>query len=67
VLSQNRMYINYGLGSLLALRIAHSELGIRQPQGMGIGRPLGYYGTQTIVATLAGYLVYLVKDYWQAF
>jgi hypothetical protein len=33
---------------------------------MGAGRPVGFYGTQAVVAGLAGYLVYLVKDFWQA-
>lgn len=33
---------------------------------LGLGRPVGYYGTQAVVASLAGYLVYLVKDFWRA-
>jgi hypothetical protein len=33
--------------------------------GLGAGRIVGYYGTQTILAALAGYTAYLVKGYWQ--
>lgn len=30
---------------------------------MGAGRIVGYYGTQTAIATMIGYLAYIVKDY----
>jgi hypothetical protein len=32
---------------------------------MGVGWILGYYGTQTVLASLAGYTAYLIKSYWQ--
>ncbi|KAH7401441.1 MAPEG family-domain-containing protein [Pyrenochaeta sp. MPI-SDFR-AT-0127] len=60
-----RSYINYALGTLLALRIGHVEIGLMMQDALGPGRILGYYGTQTILATLAGYTAYLVKDFWQ--
>jgi hypothetical protein len=31
---------------------------------MGPGRIVGYYGTQTVLAGIAGYAGYLIKDYW---
>ncbi|EDU45852.1 relative of glutathione S-transferase MAPEG superfamily [Pyrenophora tritici-repentis] len=60
----NRTYINYALGTLLALRISHAELGLLIKNSMGPGRIVGYYGTQTVLAGLAGYAAYLIKDFW---
>ncbi|EUC39314.1 hypothetical protein COCVIDRAFT_85919 [Bipolaris victoriae FI3] len=60
----NRTYLSYALGALFALRVGHVELGLRAPSGKGPGRPLGFVGTQVILAGLAGYAAYLVKDYW---
>lgn len=60
----NRKVLNYALASLLVLRIAHVELGIKVPGNMGIGRPVGFWGTQTFVAGCAAYGAYLVKGYW---
>jgi hypothetical protein len=31
---------------------------------MGPGRIVGYYGTQAVLAGIAGYAGYLIKDYW---
>lgn len=59
-----RTYLSYALGALFALRVGHVELGLRAPSGKGPGRPLGFVGTQVILAGLAGYAAYLVKDYW---
>ncbi|CAA9962128.1 hypothetical protein PTNB73_03030 [Pyrenophora teres f. teres] len=60
----NRTYINYTLGTLLALRISHAELGLLIKDAKGPGRIVGYYGTQTVLAGLAGYAAYLIKDFW---
>lgn len=60
-----RKYINLGLGALFALRVSHAEFGMMLKDSAGWGRPLGYYGTQGVLAALTGYLSYLVKDYWQ--
>lgn len=59
-----RFYINYALGALFAFRIIHAEFGMYVKGGAGIGRPIGFLGTQTVVAGLAGYAAYLIKDYW---
>ncbi|KAH7393964.1 MAPEG family-domain-containing protein [Phaeosphaeria sp. MPI-PUGE-AT-0046c] len=61
----NRTYINSALGALLAFRISHAELGMFSEESSGIGRPVGFYGTQAVVASLAGYTAYLIKSYWQ--
>ncbi|OAL46150.1 hypothetical protein IQ07DRAFT_198580 [Pyrenochaeta sp. DS3sAY3a] len=61
----NRTYINYALGTLLALRISHSELGLMIQGSQGPGRTLGFYGTQAVLVSLAGYTAYLIKDFWQ--
>ena len=42
----DRKILNYILAAFLALRIGHVELGLRGKGTLGIGRPIGYYGTQ---------------------
>lgn len=60
----NRKVLTGALSALFALRVAHAELGIRGHEGMGSGRPVGYFGTIGTVLGLAGYTAYLVKGYW---
>ena len=60
----NRQVLNYSLATLFVFRILHAELGLRREGTMGIGRPLGNWGTQGFIAGIAGYGVYLVKGYW---
>ncbi|CAF9908893.1 MAG: hypothetical protein HETSPECPRED_008761 [Heterodermia speciosa] len=60
----DRKILNYVLGSLLLLRIGHVEFGLRGSKTMGIGRPVAFYGTQAVVAGLAGWGLWLVKGYW---
>jgi uncharacterized membrane protein YecN with MAPEG domain len=60
-----RTYINSALGALLACRIGHAEFGLLAQDSKGVGRIIGFYGTQTILASLAGYTAYLIKGYWQ--
>ncbi|KAK1987708.1 membrane-associated, eicosanoid/glutathione metabolism protein [Colletotrichum cereale] len=60
----NRKTLGWLLGSFLALRVFHAELGIMRPQGMGSGRPVGYFGSIGVLGTLAAYGAYLTKGYW---
>lgn len=60
----NRSYLTAALTSLFALRVAHSEFGLLQDDGNGLGRPVGYFGTIGVQLSLAGYTAYLVKSYW---
>ena len=60
----DRKILNYALAALLLLRIGHVELGLKGPKTLGVGRPIGYYGTQGIVVGLAGWGSWLVKGYW---
>lgn len=61
----NKKILNYTLGTLLVLRVLHAELGLRgKEDSVGIGRPIGHFGTQGVIAALAGYSAYLVKGYW---
>ena len=59
-----RTYINSALGTLFALRVGHCEFGLFAQDAMGPGRIIGYYGTQAVLASLAGYTAYLIKGYW---
>lgn len=58
----SRKVITAALSAFLAFRIIHAELGLIT--GMGIGRPVGYYGSMVTIGGLAGYAAYLVKGYW---
>ncbi|KAF2444245.1 hypothetical protein P171DRAFT_432302 [Karstenula rhodostoma CBS 690.94] len=60
----DRKYVNYFLGAILAFRISHVELGLMRPKSMGVGRIIGYYGTQASLLTMSAYLFYTVKDYF---
>ena len=60
----DRRILNYGLGALLALRVAHVEIGMFGKNTVGPGRPVGYYGTQAWLLGVAAYSTYLVKGYW---
>ncbi|KAI1774932.1 membrane-associated, eicosanoid/glutathione metabolism protein [Hypoxylon cercidicola] len=48
------------LAMLLALRVLHAEFGLSRPDALGIGRPVGYYGTMAIVVWLASWSAWLV-------
>ncbi|MCJ1387294.1 hypothetical protein MMC18_000135 [Xylographa bjoerkii] len=61
----NKKALNYGMAALLALRILHVELGLYGENTVGLGRPVGYYGTQAWLAGMAAYGSYLVKAYWE--
>jgi uncharacterized membrane protein YecN with MAPEG domain len=60
----NKKALNYCMGALLVLRIAHVELGLRAKGAMGTGRAIAYVGTQGFLGGLAAYSTYLVKGYW---
>ena len=60
-----RSYINYALGTLLALRVGHAEFGLLIKDAKGLGRPVGFFGTQTVLVALAGYTAYLIRGFWQ--
>ncbi|KAI1340512.1 membrane-associated, eicosanoid/glutathione metabolism protein [Xylariaceae sp. FL0016] len=50
------------MAALFAFRFLHVELGLAS--GMGLGRPIGYYGTMLTLGGMAGWAAYLVKGYW---
>jgi uncharacterized membrane protein YecN with MAPEG domain len=63
----NRKYLNYVMGLLFALRVAHADGGLRLKGRFGtcgVGRPMGYYGSCGVIGGLAGYAGWLVKGYW---
>ena len=60
----NRKVLNYALAALFALRIVHAEFGLKLKDGMGTGRPVGFFGTQGYLLGMAAYGAYLVKSYW---
>ena len=60
----SRKTLTAALSALVVFRVLHAELGIMAEKAMGIGRPIGFFGTQGVVAGLAGYAAYLVKGYW---
>lgn len=55
------------MGTLLALRVAHAELGLRLQGNFGdsgFGRPLGYFGSLGVIGALGVYCGSLVTEYW---
>lgn len=60
----NRRLLNWTLGALLVMRIAHVELGLKEKGTEGLGRKIGAPVTNLILGGLAGYSAYLVKGYW---
>ncbi|KAI4858515.1 membrane-associated, eicosanoid/glutathione metabolism protein [Hypoxylon rubiginosum] len=58
----DRKTITTALSALLVFRILHADAGLIN--GIGIGRPVGYWGTLATIGGLAGYAAYLVKGYW---
>ncbi len=59
----NRKWLNYAMGTFLLLRIAHADGGLMM-KGMGLGRAVGYYGTQAFLGGMAAYAAYLCSGYW---
>ncbi|CZS93137.1 hypothetical protein WAI453_000856 [Rhynchosporium graminicola] len=63
----NREALNYTMGALLALRIAHAEAGLMIKGNFGdggVGRPIGYVGSLGVLGGLGAYAAVLVKGYW---
>lgn len=60
----DRKVLNTALGALLFVRILHVEFGLKVPGNNGFGRAVGFFGTQSYLAGMAGYATYLVKGYW---
>jgi len=63
----SRKTLHYTMATLFALRIAHSELGLRLRGTFGdsgVGRPIGYFGSLGVLAGLGVYSAALVKGYW---
>jgi len=60
----NRKALNIAMGVLLAMRLAHVEVGLKGKDTVGPGRPVAYFGTQAFLGGLAAYGAYLVKGYW---
>ncbi|KAI9881101.1 MAG: hypothetical protein M1830_008259 [Pleopsidium flavum] len=60
----NRKALNIAMGVLLAMRIAHVEVGLKGKDTVGPGRPFAYFGSQAFLGGLAAYGAYLVKGYW---
>lgn len=52
------------LSALTVFRVLHADFGVFGKGYLGNGRPIGYFGTQSVVAGLAGYAAWLVKGYW---
>ncbi|KAK7941167.1 hypothetical protein PG997_003008 [Apiospora hydei] len=60
----NRKILTGALGALFAFRVLHAELGMQREDAIGVGRPVGYYGTLASMLGLAGYAAFLVKGFW---
>ncbi|KAK6498435.1 hypothetical protein TWF481_011027 [Arthrobotrys musiformis] len=52
------------LGTLLFLRVAHVEFGLRGASALGPGRIIGFLGTLGYLVGMSGYTAWLVRGYW---
>ncbi|KAF9875306.1 hypothetical protein CkaCkLH20_07126 [Colletotrichum karsti] len=59
----SRKALSWFLGGFLAMRVLHADFGILS-QGIGLGRPVGYWGSVGLLSAIAGYSAFLVKGYW---
>jgi len=57
-------YLSAALGGLLFFRILHAELGLKQKDAIGNGRPIGYFGTIGTIVGLAAYAAGLTREFW---
>ncbi len=55
----NGKWLNYAMGALLVMRIAHAESGLNRANSMGNGRPIGYNGTLAFLGGMAAYGTWL--------
>ncbi|QDS76247.1 hypothetical protein FKW77_001085 [Venturia effusa] len=60
----SRKALTYIMSALFAFRLAHVEYGLYGPDNASPGRPFGYFGTNGVLAGLAGYTAWLVRGYW---
>ncbi|KAL8802529.1 MAG: hypothetical protein Q9182_003769 [Xanthomendoza sp. 2 TL-2023] len=60
----DRTILNYAMAAFFAMRVGHVELGLRGKDTLGVGRPIGIFGSQGFMAAMAAYTAYLVKGYW---
>lgn len=63
----NRKVLTVMMSALLVFRVAHVEAGltVKGKWGdCGIGRPIGFVGTQAVLLGMSGYTASLVKGYW---
>ncbi|KAI1808592.1 MAPEG family-domain-containing protein [Daldinia bambusicola] len=58
----NQKTLSNTLIALLTFRVLHVELGL--VNGLGLGRPIGYWGSMATILWLGGYTTYLVKGFW---
>ncbi|KAF2101027.1 hypothetical protein NA57DRAFT_55093 [Rhizodiscina lignyota] len=62
----SRKTLAYSMTAFFVLRVLHAEFGMMIQSALGLGRILGYYGTQTWLTGMAIFNWVLVKDYWTA-
>ncbi|KAI5810538.1 MAPEG family-domain-containing protein [Pyronema omphalodes] len=60
----SRRCLAWAGATLFALRVANVEFGLRAKDSKGLGRLIGYFGTNAWLAGMAGYCVLLTRDYW---
>ncbi|KAI1265095.1 membrane-associated, eicosanoid/glutathione metabolism protein [Xylariaceae sp. FL1019] len=50
------------MSALFVFRVLHADVGLNK--GLGLGRPIGYWGTMVTMSTLGYYAASLVRGYW---
>jgi len=60
----NRRLVNYALGALFVGKVSQIKFGFMRKGTWGRGRVIGSLASQGVLAGMAGYCAYLVRDYW---
>jgi len=60
----DRKVLSYAMAAFMAFRVLHVELGVLMKNSMGVGRIIGYYGTQGFFAGMRVWGLSLVRGWW---
>lgn len=59
-----RRYLHWALASFFAVRVVHVELGLMRRGTQGLGRFVGYWGTNAWFIGMASWVGYCGRGYW---
>ncbi|KAK4982847.1 hypothetical protein LTR50_007556 [Elasticomyces elasticus] len=61
----SRRHLHWTLAGFFAVRVIHVELGLMRQRTQGLGRFVGYWGTNAWFIGMVSWIGYCVKGYWR--